>query len=72
MTFQIMKKQPITERTLKRPSKYEPLIEMEIGDCVRLENKQEADAAYMFLYRNNFGGLRRQQKDGSYFLWRIF
>jgi hypothetical protein len=69
--MEIEKDIPLPRRRGGRVSRFDPLLDMEVKDSVRLENYREAASAQMFLSRRKMYCTMRKQEDGTYRLWRI-
>lgn len=72
MALEIKSGVPIDARKAGPVSKFESLLAMKKGDSVALDSRGDANAAQMFLSRNDIGATVRKQKDGTFMLWRVF
>jgi hypothetical protein len=71
MELVIEKDIPVPQRRGGRSSRFDSLLDMEVGDSVALDNYREAASAQMFLSRHERVMTMRKQEDGTYRLWRI-
>lgn len=71
MELIIEKDIPVPRRRGGRSSRFDPLLDMEVGDSVALDNYREAASAQMFLTRRERVMTMRKQPDGTYRIWRI-
>ncbi len=71
MELIIEKDVPVPQRRGGRASKFDPLLDMEVGDSVAVDNYRDAASAQMFLSRHERVVTVRKQPDGTYRIWRI-
>jgi len=71
MELTIEKDIPVPQRRGGRASKFDPLLDMEVGDSVVVDNYRDAASAQMFLSRHERVMTMRKQEDSTYRLWRI-
>ena len=71
MALIIEKDVPVPRRRGGRSSKFDPLLDMEVGDSVAVDNYRDAASAQMFLSRHERVVTVRKQPDGTYRIWRI-
>ena len=71
MELIIEKDVPVPQRRGGRASKLDPLLDMEVGDSVAVDNYRDAASAQMFLSRHERVVTVRKQPDGTYRIWRI-
>ncbi len=71
MELIIEKDVPVPRRRGGRSSKFDPLLDMEVGDSVAVDNYRDAASAQMFLSRHERVVTVRKQPDGTYRIWRI-
>lgn len=61
---------PMPEKTAGKPSKFEALLHMEVGDSVLVDTYRDACTLQMLLSRHDMQASMRKQ-EGQYRVWRI-